>query len=171
MVDPIARQNCISTDDKPNSCIVASAKQICDRIHPPPNNCVNDIAQHIASQLEVLDDKRLDAKCSYQRLELEIDAPGRELYKKAASIALSRGMNISPFRRVDNGEYYRILYILMRCLGGLITCYPISSTGTQPYYSWSKETAEAYAAMDTFMKVKSPEDREWVSLQFGARVN
>lgn len=104
MVDPIARQECISTGDSPNSCIVASAKQICDRIHPPPNNCVNDIAQHISSQLEVFDDKRLDAKCSYQRLELEIDCPGHELYKKAASIALSRGMNISPFRRVDNGE-------------------------------------------------------------------
>jgi hypothetical protein len=104
MVDPIARQECASTNDEPNPCIVASAKKICDRIHPPPNNCVRDISMHIASQLEALDKKRLDAKCSYQRLELEIDAPGRELYKKAASIARSRGMNISPFRRVDNGE-------------------------------------------------------------------
>lgn len=103
MVDPIARQKCISTDGRPNSCIKASVEQICGRIHPMPNNCVNDIAQHIASQLGALNDKRLDAKCSYQRLELEIDAPSRELYKKAASIALSRGMNISPFRRVDNG--------------------------------------------------------------------
>ena len=103
MVDPIARQECISKDNEPNSCILASAKQICDRITPTPNNCVEDIAQHIASQLDVFNGKRLDAKCSYQRLGLEIDAPGRELYKKAASIALSRGMNISPFRRVDNG--------------------------------------------------------------------
>lgn len=104
MVDPIARKECTPTDDKPNPCIRESAEQFCSRIVPPVPNCKTDIAKHIQTQLETLESTRLDAKCSYQRLGLEIDAPGYELYKKAASIARSRGMNISPFRPVHNGE-------------------------------------------------------------------
>lgn len=104
MVDPVARKKCTSIDDEPNSCIQESAKQFCGRIVPPAPNCETDIAKHIQTQLEALDSKRLDAKCSYQRLGIEIDAPGHELYKKAASIARSRGMNISPFRPVYNGK-------------------------------------------------------------------
>ena len=139
MVDPISSKECIIPEsDGINTCAKASAKQFCARLHPPPPNCETDIAKHISTQLEEVDNKRLDSKCSYQRLGLEIDAPGRELYKKTAVIARSRGMNISPFRRIDNG--------------------------TQPFYSWSTETAKAHAAVDTFHKVHDPESREWVSV-------
>lgn len=139
MVDPISSKECIIPgSDGFNTCVKASAKQFCARLHPPPPNCEADIAKHISTQLEEVDNKRLDSKCSYRRLGLEIDAPGRELYKKTAVIARSRGMNISPFRRIDNG--------------------------TQPFYSWSTETAEAHAAVDTFHKVHDPESREWVSV-------
>eukprot|EP00970_Alexandrium_tamarense_P011802 scaffold2570_cov223-Alexandrium_tamarense.AAC.28 len=85
--------------------------------------------------MEMVDQKRLDAKCSYKRFGLEMDAPGRELYKKAASVVRSRGMNMSPFRRVDNG--------------------------TVTHDTWSRETAEAHAGIDTFTKIKDPEAREW----------
>ena len=44
-------------------------------------------------------------------------------------------MNMSPFRRVDNG--------------------------TASFYKWSKETSEARTAADTFQKVHDPESREW----------
>ena len=135
-VDPISREQCQPTSDgRANSCLVKSAEEFCDRLWPPPNNCVEDITKHIASQLESTDSDRLDAKCSYKRLGLEMDAPGRELYKKAASVARDHGMNISPFRRVDNG--------------------------TIMFDAWSKETREAHAAIDTFHKIKDPESREW----------
>eukprot|EP00804_Cyclotella_cryptica_P019004 CCRYP_006482-RA/>CCRYP_006482-RA protein AED:0.06 eAED:0.03 QI:0/0/0/1/1/1/5/0/940 len=104
-VDPISRKKCLpASEGEPNPCVEASAQEFCDRLWPQPTNCVKDIANHISSQLEMIDSKRLDAKCSYKRLGLESDAPGRELYKKAAAVARSRGMNISPFRRVDNGK-------------------------------------------------------------------
>jgi len=137
-VDPSSRSECVSTilDGKANSCIYRAASQFCERLLPPPNNCARDIAQHIASQLETLDENRLDAKCAYQRFGLEMDAPGRELYVKAADIARKRGLNMSPFVRVDNGTL-------------------------APYDSWSKETAEAHAAIDTFHKIHDPECREW----------
>ena len=64
-----------------------------------------------------------------------MDAPGRELYNKAAAEAVKRGVNMSPFARVDNG--------------------------TVSFDSWSKETAEAHTAIDTFAKIKDPEAREW----------
>lgn len=106
MVDPIGREECLFPEsDGFNTCVQASAEQFCARLHPPAPNCEADIAKHISTQLEEVDSKRLDEKCSYQRLGLEIDAPGYELYKKTATVARSRGMNISPFRRVDNGEY------------------------------------------------------------------
>ena len=60
---------------------------------------------------------------------------GHELYKKSALLARQRGMNISPFRRVDNG--------------------------TVSFDTWSTETTHAHAVIDTFMKVHDPEAREW----------
>jgi len=64
-----------------------------------------------------------------------MDAPGRELYKKVASDVMKRGMNMSPFARVDNG--------------------------TVSFDSWSKETVSVHAAIDSFAKIKDPEAREW----------
>mmetsp|Transcript_1324 Transcript_1324/g.2858 ORF Transcript_1324/g.2858 Transcript_1324/m.2858 type:complete len:850 (+) Transcript_1324:50-2599(+) len=135
-VDPIAQKECHPTmDGKANSCLEKAATQFCERLLPPPNNCVTDITMHIATQLASMNEKRLDEKCSYKRLSLEMDAPGRELYKKAASIARDRRMNISPFRRVDNG--------------------------TVAFDTWSMETREAHTAVDTFQKIHDPEAREW----------
>jgi hypothetical protein len=135
-VDPIARFECIPTiGGKMNACLEKAAAQFCERLLPPPNNCVTDIALHISAQLESTDERRLDAKCSYERLGLEMDAPGRELYKKAASVARERLMNMSPFRRVDNG--------------------------TLAFDKWSRETSEAHTAIDTFKKIHDPESREW----------
>ncbi|KAL7501970.1 hypothetical protein ACHAWX_000417 [Stephanocyclus meneghinianus] len=48
---------------------------------------------------------RLDERCSYKRLGIEIDASVRELYRKAVAVDRSRGMNISPFRRVDTVKF------------------------------------------------------------------
>ena len=139
-VDPMARTECKPTTDgddkiKVNSCMEKAATQFCERLLPPPNNCVRDIALHIASQLETIDQKRLDAKCSYKRLGIEMDAPGHELYKKAAQIARERSMNMSPFARVDNG--------------------------TMAFDAWSRETSEAHTVIDTFQKIHDPESREW----------
>ena len=135
-VDPIARKECYSDmrQDGVNPCLEKAAANFCDRLWPAPNNCVKDITLHITSQIKSTDEKRLDAKCSYKRLGLEMDAPGYELYHKAAAVARERKMNMSPFRRVDNG--------------------------TIPH-SWTTETSEAYAAIDTFQKIHDAESREW----------
>ncbi|KAL3795817.1 hypothetical protein ACHAW5_004767 [Stephanodiscus triporus] len=118
-----------------HSTMAKAAAQFCERFSPPPDNCIRDITLHIAAQLESIDKKRLDSKCSYKRLGLEMDAPGLELYSKAALVARERKMNISPFRRVDNG--------------------------TAAFDTWSKETSEAHTAIDTFQKIHDPESREW----------
>lgn len=134
-VDPIARKTCTETmDGKSNTCIDKSATQICERFQPPPANCVRDIALHIATQLETTDSKRFDEKCSYKRLSLEMDAPGRELYPKSAGAVRERMVNMSPFARVDNGTVA---------------------------HRWSRETSEAFTAIDTFQKIRDPESREW----------
>jgi len=136
-VDPVSRNQCYSTDDKySNHCVENAADKFCRRLIPPPNDCKNDIIKHMMSQLELVNSNRLDAKCSYKRLGLEMDAPGRELYKKAAFVAKGKGLNISPFRRTDNRT------------GAIL-------------YNWSKETKEGHAAIDTFHKIKDPESREW----------
>jgi hypothetical protein len=44
-------------------------------------------------------------------------------------------MNMSPFRRVDNG--------------------------TVAFNKWSRETGEAYTVIDTFQKIHDPFKREW----------
>ena len=135
-VDPVARKKCYPTmDGRASKCIEEAATKFCDRFHPPPDDCVRDISLHVADQLRAIDAKRLDAKCSYKRLGLEMDAPGFELYKKVALVALERKMNMSPFRRVDNG--------------------------TVAFDKWSTETGEAHAAIDTFQKIHDPNKREW----------
>jgi hypothetical protein len=135
-VDPIARKECHPImDGKANKCIEKAASRFCDRFDPPPEACVKDITLHIADQISAIDKKRFDAKCSYKRLGLEMDAPGFELYKKVALIALERKMNMSPFRRVDNG--------------------------TVAFDKWSMEKAEAHTAIDTFQKIRDPFRREW----------
>ena len=137
-VDPISRKKCkplLIGEVVVDTCIHHAAIDFCGYFVPPPNNCVRDITLHLASQLRTTEEKRFDTKCSYKRLGLEMDAPGRELYKKAASEAMKRGINMSPFARVDNG--------------------------TVSFDSWSRETAEAHTAIDTFAKIKDPEAREW----------
>jgi hypothetical protein len=64
-----------------------------------------------------------------------MDAQGRELYKNLASEVMNRGMNMSPFARVDN-------------------C-------TMSFDSWSKGIVSVHAAIDTFAKIKDPDAREW----------
>ena len=137
-VDPISRKECIPFrigEEVVNTCMEEAAIDFCGYFVPPPNNCVRDITLHLASQLRITDEKRFDTKCSYKRIGLEMDAPGRELYKKVASEVMARGMNMSPFARVDNG--------------------------TVSFDSWSKETVSAHTAIDTFAKIKDPEAREW----------
>jgi len=135
-VDPDARKECQPImGGNATSCMWEAATQFCSRLLPPPNNCVKDMTIHIAAQLNITASKRLDAKCSYKKLGLEMDAPGPELYKKAASVARERKMNMSPFRRVDNG--------------------------TLAFDTWSEKTIEAGAAIDTFRKIHDPESREW----------
>ena len=137
-VDPVSRKECLPIrvgDKEFDSCVEKAAIDFCQYFVPSLNNCVRDIALHIASQLRIADERRFDTKCSYKRLGLEMDAPGRELYKKTALEVTKRGMNMSPFARVDNG--------------------------TVKFDSWSKETSFAHTAIDTFVKVKDPEAREW----------
>ena len=134
-VDPIERMECHPImNGTATSCMEKAASQFCGRFLPQPDNCVKDMTMHIASQVKATDEKRLDAKCSYERLQLEMDAPGRELYPKVATVARERKVNVSPFRRVDNGT-------------SLI--------------SWSKEYVEAGVVIDTFQKIKDPESRIW----------
>ena len=134
-VDPKARKLCESNTEGDNPCMKRAATMVCRRIIPSLTNCVEDLTKHIAGQLEEFDSKRLDSKNTYVRLGLEMDAPHHELYPAAASMVRSRGMNISPFARIDNG--------------------------TASYPKWDRHTSEAYLVMDTYNKVRDPESREW----------
>jgi hypothetical protein len=149
-VDPNSRKECLpirmgdgDTDEQiitkevevVDTCVEKAAIDFCAYLVPPPNNCVRDLTLHIASQLRMTNERRFETKCSYKRLGLEMDAPGRELYKKAALEVMKRGMNMSPYARVDNG--------------------------TVTHDVWSTETTSAYTAIDTFAKIKDPEAREW----------
>ena len=65
-----------------------------------------------------------------------MDAPQADLYPAMSfKVRHSRGMNVSPFQRVDN-------------------C-------TAVYPKWDTHTNEAYSAMDAYIKVKDEESREW----------
>jgi len=135
-VDPNAQKKCVTImEGKADTCIKSAAIAVCRRIHPQPPGCVHDITLHMSNQLIEYEKKRLDSKDTYKKLGMEMDAPGRELFEKLGSIVRSRGMNLSPFSRVDNG--------------------------TEIYPKWDEHTLEAWAARDTFYKIRDPESREW----------
>ena len=134
-VDPKARKLCQRTMGGGNRCVERSASSICQRIFPPLQNCVDDLTKHISDQLEEFEAKRLDKKDSYTKLGLEMDAPHKELFSVAAAMVRSRGMNISPFKRVDNG--------------------------TRTHERWDIHTTEAHHVLDTHKKIEDLESREW----------
>lgn len=79
-VDPMAQRNCTGiSGGNADSCMEEAASLFCSRLIPPPENCVRDLTAHIASQVQAVDQKRLDGKETYSRLGLEMDAPGRSL--------------------------------------------------------------------------------------------
>ncbi len=135
-VVPETRNQCEKsvTDDK--GCAERVAKQVCERILPVVTNCIRDLKKHIINQIDDwYSNKRLNSKDTYVKLGLEMDAPQAELYPALSRIVRSNGMNISPFRRVDNG--------------------------TAVYPKWDTHTNRAFTAKDAFDKVEDPESREW----------
>ena len=133
-VDPNSVGLCGNKLSDENLCVSKKAQKICRRIFPPLQNCVVDLATHISNQLREYGTKHLGSKDSYVRLRLEMDAPHQELFPTAAAMILDRGMNLSPFKRFGNE--------------------------TIPH-RWEKNTTEAYQIMDTHIKVKDGESREW----------
>jgi hypothetical protein len=135
-VDPHSKDECRKTEDKSyDSCMEEAAAVFCARIYPCPENCVEVISIHISKQLRVNRKKRFDSKDTYIKLGLEMDCPDSELYHRVASVVRSRGMNIPPFHRVDNG--------------------------TAMFYSWDLPTREAHVALDSYRKVRDSESRLW----------
>jgi hypothetical protein len=137
-IDPTSRKECIPFrigKEVVDTCVKEAAIEICGFFLPPPNNCIKDITLHLASLLRITDERRSTMTCSFKRLGLEMDARGRELYKNVASEVMNRGMNMSPFARVDNGMV--------------------------SFDSWSKGTVSVQAAIDTFAKIKDPDARGW----------
>ena len=120
---------------EPNSCIIKNAEQLCFLIYPPVIDCVNDISKHIQAEVKGHESRRLSSKDTYTKLVLEMDAPQRELWLALARVVRSRGMNMAPYKRVDNG--------------------------TAVYGPNDIPTQEAYKAMDAYNKVKDKESREW----------
>ena len=57
----------------------------------------------MSSQLTNYDKGRMDSKDVYRKLNLEMDAPDRELFPALRKTVLSRQINLAPFARVDNG--------------------------------------------------------------------
>jgi hypothetical protein len=112
-----------------------TAAMVCQRIVPPLADCKNSLMNHISNQLSVFETKRLDNKNVYTKLSLEMDAPHEEIFPVAASMIRSRGTNISPYKRIDNG--------------------------TLSYHMWDKNTVEAFHIMDAYRKVKDYQSREW----------
>merc|ERR1712038_340014 len=138
-VDPVGRKECRQKEAQhgsASSCIIMAATNICLRIQERPENYIEDISNHMQGQFETYNSQRFDEKKNpYVRLTLEMDAPNKELYPRLASIVRSKGRNLSPYSRVDNG--------------------------TVNYYDWDKYESGAYAAYDSYMKIKDPESREW----------
>lgn len=135
-VDPHSKDQCQEIINKPyDSCMEESAVTFCARIYPCPENCVELISLHISTQLRAHRKKRFDSKDTYLKLGLEMDTPDSELYHRFASVVRSRGMNIAPFHRVDNG--------------------------TAMYYAWDLPTREANVALDAYRKIEDPESRLW----------
>jgi hypothetical protein len=96
---------------------------------------MNSLIAHISQQLSAFESRRLENKNVYIKLSLEMDTPHEEIFPVAASMIRSRGTNISPLRRIDNG--------------------------TVSYPKWDKNTVEAFHIMDSHRKVKDYESREW----------
>ena len=97
---------------------------------------LSQIAAHMSGQLKDYDKGRLDSKDTYRKLNVEMDAPDKELFPALSAVVRSRQVNLAPFARVDNGT-------------------------AATYDSWDRHTLEAWAAIDAFAKVKDPESREW----------
>lgn len=135
-VDPNARHSCISVmDGKSNSCIQNTAIALCTRLIPQPERCVQDISLHISGQLDDYNDRRHHSKNAYIKMGLEMDSPTHELFEKTSNIARKHGLNVSPYKRVDNG--------------------------TVVYEKFDRNSDIAWSARDAFHKVKDPESREW----------
>jgi hypothetical protein len=135
-VDPEGSLRCMrGNSGEPNSCIIKNAEQLCFLIYPPVIDCVNKISKHIQAEVKGHDSRRLSSKDTYTKLVLEMDAPQRELWLALARVVRSRGMNMVPYKRVDNG--------------------------TAVYGPNDVPTQEAYKAMDAYIKVKDKESREW----------
>jgi hypothetical protein len=134
-VDPLSEHLCKLENKKTRPCVDMVVQETCARIVPPLRNCEEDLIGHISKQLSEYNIKRLEQKDAYTKLELSMDAPQGELFPAAASIINSRGMNISPFKRVDNG--------------------------TESYPTWDLHTTQAFHIMDSHHKVKDLTSRVW----------
>lgn len=134
-VEPIGRKIC-KFNGTVNVCIEKTAIMICSRIYPRFPQCLSDIMNHISTQMQEHEKRRLNQKDTYVKLGLEMDAPDKELFPRMAEIARKRGMNIVPYNTVGNKSA------------------PI-------YHDWDTNTHEAYAARDAFHKVRDIESREW----------
>jgi len=64
-----------------------------------------------------------------------MDATALDLFERMKYIVRSRGMNLSPFSRIDNG--------------------------TEVYKKWDMNSNEAFAARDAYHKVRNDETRKW----------
>lgn len=129
IVDPYVRP------DEQDRVIEDTAVKVCRRIIPPLDRCKDDLIKHISVQLHEFESKRLDNKNVYTKLALEMDAPQSEIFPGAAAIIRSKGTNLSPFKRVDNG--------------------------TVGYPKWDRNAIEAYHIMDAHEKLKDNESRTW----------
>jgi len=112
-----------------------AAEMVCRRLVPQLADCTKNIVAHITQQLRVFESGRLENKNVYTKFGLEMDTPQEEIFPVVASMIRSRGTNISPFTRVDNG--------------------------TVSYPKWDKNTIAAFHIMDSHRKVKDYESREW----------
>ena len=134
-VDPKSAHLCGSNLVESQFCVIEVAHRTCARIVPPLRNCEKDLIGHISKALTQINLKRLDQKDVYTKFQLAMDAPHGEIFLVAASIIKSRGMNISPFKRVDNG--------------------------TDTYPKWDSHKSEAFQIMDSHHKVRDLESRVW----------
>lgn len=135
-VDPEGMKKCKKkSNDGVDACIFKTAEAICASIYPHVFNCVMDISKHISSQVQVFNQRRFETKDAYIKLELEMDAPQKDIWLAMGRIVRKRGINISPFRRIDNG--------------------------TAVYGPNDITTIQAYKAIDAYNKIKDKESREW----------
>ncbi len=134
-VDPNSRRQCGPDSEGRKNCIMKTAMRVCRRIIPPISNCLLDLTKHMLDQLNSFEESRLKKKDTYTKLGLEMDAPHEELFPAAAGLIRERKINISPYRRVDNG--------------------------TESFPRWDKHSSEAFHVMDMHKKIEDNESREW----------